>query len=219
MTDLLPAAPQMTAESFIDEWERQPGEPARAFSAFAIFRDMGDERGVMKVRTEAGFSSTPKTLMGWATTWRWIERANAYDRMIDRRRQMAHIEEVEAMARRQVEIGQSLQYAGLEWVREELDTAEKRAKNLSANAALRFIDTGVELEREGLGMGDKGGGDITNVTVNVLDGGTKSEIFDKIDQMAANAAAVERMIAERSTVLPVMDIEEIVDGEVVGEDP
>lgn len=219
MTDLLPAPAPSAVESFIDEWERQPGEPRRAFSAFVLFRDMGDERGVVKVRTDAGFAATPKTLMNWATTWRWVERADAFDRMLDRKRVAEHVAEVEAMARRQVHIGQVLQERGLEYVKEELDSTEQRAKNMSANTALRFIDTGVNLEREGLGMDDKGGGDITNVTVNVLDAGTKADVFGKITEMANNMAAVERMLAERNTLPQPIDLEEIVDGDVVGEEP
>lgn len=216
MTDLAVPRVAVSAESFIDEWERQPGEPAKGFKAFTVFRDMGDDRGVIKVRDVAGGVYGHKQLMTWATTWRWVERANAYDRMLDRRRQAAHIAEIEAMARRQVQTGQVLQERGLRYVEEELDTPAQRKKNMTPTTALRFIDTGVNLEREGLGMDDKGAGDTTNVTVNVLDAGTKANVFEKITQMAANAAAVEKMIRERAAPLPAeMDI---IDAEVIEDD-
>lgn len=215
MTDLLPASAPLAVESFIDEWERQPGEPRRAFSAFVLFRDMGDERGVVKVRTDAGFAATPKTLMAWATTWRWVERADAFDRMLDRKRVAEHVAEVEAMARRQVHIGQVLQERGLEYVKDELDTTESRAKNMSANTALRFIDTGVNLEREGLGMDDKGGTGDTNITVNVLEAGAKADVFSKIDEMAANFASMKEIIARGGAPEPT----DIIDAEVVEDLP
>jgi hypothetical protein len=210
MTDLV--SQPVSVESFIDEWERQPGETARQFKAFVLYRDMGDERGVMQVRSKVGFNAKATTLMTWAKTFRWIERANAYDRMLDRRRQAAHIEEVEALARRQVQIGQTLQQRGLEYVKEELAKPEQRAKNLGANSALRFIEKGVDLERQGLGVEDKDSGVDVNVQINVLDGQTKADVFDTIDQMANNMAEVKAMMSERSNVI---DVDEIEDAELV----
>jgi hypothetical protein len=214
VTDLAVSRVAVSAESFIDEWERQPGEPAKGFKAFTVFRDMGDDRGVIRVRDVAGGTYGHKQLMTWATTWRWVERANAYDRMLDRRRQAAHIAEVEAMARRQVQTGQVLQERGLRYVEEELDTAEQRKKNMTPNVALRFIDTGVNLEREGLGMDDKGGTGDTNITVNVMEAGAKADVFGKIDEMAANFAAMKEIIARGGVPEPT----DIVDAEVVEDD-
>jgi hypothetical protein len=220
MTDL---AVQTTAPAaFIDEWERQPGEPPKAWKAFVIFRDMGDERGVYQVRDKAGFVANYKVLMRWADKHRWVERAAAYDRMIDRKRQRAHIEEVEAMARRQVQTGQVLQDVGLSYVKEQLDTKEKREKSMNANGALRFIDKGIDLEREGLGLDDKSATAAGDATPTVLDAQTQADVFDTIDQMAANMAEVTAMMKERSTVIDLEpeddDIEDadLVDDESTG---
>ncbi len=213
MTDVA-VQPVTAPTSFIDEWERQPGEAPKAWKAFVLFRDMGEERGVYAVRDKAGFPTSHLQLTKWAEAHRWMERAAAYDRWIDRKRQRAHVEEVEAMARRQVQIGQALQGAGLEWVKDELDTPEKRRDRLNANSSLRFIVQGVDLEREGLGLDKAEAGGDTNITVNVLDAGTKADVFDKIDQMASNARRVEEMMRARSGMLPV-EPEEIVDAELV----
>lgn len=216
MSDLAVQPPSPpAANSFVDEWERQSNESARAFRAFTLYRGMGDERAVLAVRDRLGGPYSHKTLMGWAEKHHWVNRALAYDRMLDRRAQRIHIEEIEAMARRQVQTGQVLQNVGLQFVKEQLDTKELRAKHLGANSALRFIDRGVDLEREGLGM-DKpeSAGDI-NVQVNVLDHQTKADVFDKITQMAENMAAVERMVATRNTPIPP---EDIVDADVVEDD-
>lgn len=202
------------ANSFIDEWERQPNESAKAFKAFTIYRGMGDERGVLAVRDRAGGPYSHKTLLGWAEKHHWVNRALAYDRMLDRRRQRAQIEEIEAMARRQVQTGQVLQDVGLNYVKEQLQTPEQRAKHLGANAALRFIDRGVDLEREGLGMDKPEAAGDVNVQVNVLDNQTRADVFDKITQMAENMAAVERMVVDRNTPVLVQD-EDIEDAELV----
>lgn len=208
MTDLA-IQPPVSAESFVDEWERKPGESARAFRAFTIFRDMGDERGVTKVRDVGGGASL-KTLMEWAEKWRWVDRANAYDRMLDRRRVKAQIEEIEAQARRQVIIGQTLQETGLSWVKEETATPEQRAKNLTAASALRYIDKGIELERQGLGVDEKDSAGDTNITVNVLEAGTKLDVFGKIGEMHLNMRRIQE--AGPASLLSPPDI---VDAEVV----
>lgn len=213
MTDLATTTP--SAANFLDEWERQPGEPLKAFKAFTIFRDMGDDRAVHKVR-EAGVRATANVLLGWANQHRWVERANAFDRYLDRRRVAAHVAEVEAMARREVQAGQVLQHTGLSWVKEQLSTEEQRAKNLSATSALRFVEKGIDLEREGLGMDrDETPADAAS-SASVLDSQTKADIFDRIDQMATNMQQVESMIRSRAITAPANDPgEDIVDGELV----
>ena len=216
MTDL--AVQSSAPANFIDEWESQTGEPKKAWRAFVVFRDLGEERGVYAVRDHAGFPTSYKMLMQWADKYRWMERAAAYDRMIDRRRQRAHIEEVEAMARRQVHIGQTLQSRGLEYVKEELDDPAKRAKNLNANTALRFIDTGVDLERKGLGMDEKESAGDINVQVNVLDAQTQADVFDTIDQMASNMAEVRALMEERTTVITVEPDDDAIDADLVDDE-
>ncbi len=215
MTDLVPRP--STPSSFIDEWERQPHEGPRAWQAFQLFRDMGEERAVYAVRDKAGFSTGYQQLTKWADRHRWLERAAAYDRMIDRRRQRAHIEEVEAMARREVQIGQVLQEHGLAYVKEQLDTVEKRQKALNANSALRFIDRGVDLEREGLGLNKKADENET-VGPSVLDAQTQSDVFDTIDQMAANMVEVRQLMEERTTVITVEPEDDIEDAELVDDE-
>ncbi len=179
---------------------------------------MGEERGVYAVKDKAGLSHSYRRLNEWADKWRWLERAGAYDRFIDRKRVRAHIEEVEAMARRQVQMGQLLQGHGTDWMIEQLDTPEKRAKELNANTALRFIDKGVDLEREGLGMNkDESAGD-TNVTINVLDSGTQSDVFDTIDQMAANMVEVKALMQERTTHITIDAEDDAEDAELADDE-
>lgn len=213
MTDIA-VRQSSAATQFYDEWDRLPAEPARAFAAFVIFRDQGTERGnVTSVREKAGGIYSHKSVLAWAERWRWVERALAYDRMIDRKRVAAHAAAVEEMARRQVEMGQTLQGTGLAYVAETLDTKEKRAEHLTPTAALRFVKTGVEMERQGLGMDDDEKLADLNVQINVLDAGTKGDLFAKIGEMAANMAAVKAMTSGPAPVPP-----DIVDADVVEDD-
>ncbi len=64
-------------------WERQAGESAQAFQAFAAYRDMGVERSLAKVAQKLGKS---KALMErWSSHWHWGVRADAWDDEVDRR--------------------------------------------------------------------------------------------------------------------------------------
>lgn len=213
MTDLAIPTTQ-TPSRFVEEYERQPGEPPRAWKAFVIYRDMGEDRGVTKVRDVAGGVYKHSTLLTWAEKFRWVERARAWDNYVDRRRQAAFLKEQEEMARRQIETGRKLQDVGVSYIDENLDTADKRKEALTATAAVRMIDTGVALERKGMGVDDEQKQADLNVQVNVLDAGTKGDVFAKIGEMARNIAAV-RSLGSSPAPAP---SEDIVDGEVVEDD-
>lgn len=72
-----------------EPWERQPGESAPAFEAFACYRDMGSTRSTANVGQEFGKS---KRLMDrWCARWAWVARAEAWDADLDRREREAAI--------------------------------------------------------------------------------------------------------------------------------
>ena len=77
-----------------DEWERirdtsaRNGETTSAFSAFALYRDMGATRSTAKVARESG---KHKSLMDrWSSRWGWVARVAAYDAYIDQQRVKAN---------------------------------------------------------------------------------------------------------------------------------
>jgi hypothetical protein len=74
--------------------KRQPGETAKAFLAFAVYRDMLDGRTIAKAaealtETSAGDGRTPEqvasVLRQWAVKHDWQRRAELYDVWRDRR--------------------------------------------------------------------------------------------------------------------------------------
>lgn len=88
---------------FLDEtvqaWERQPGEPEKAWRAFALYRDALLEGGIGQRSQRAVclslFPNRDPTkartadIGAWSVKWRWVERAAAYDRHLDAEKQEA----------------------------------------------------------------------------------------------------------------------------------
>lgn len=87
-----------TPQPTIEPWERQEGETARAFEAFAVYRDMGVERSIRKVAQKLGKSSTQ--IGEWSSKYDWVERVRAWDVEQDRISRLEHIKAIKAMRNR-----------------------------------------------------------------------------------------------------------------------
>lgn len=139
-------------EPDIAPWEQQPGESAKAFEAFAIYRDMGVERSVRKVTQRLNKSLT---LIGkWSSRYNWPERARAYDRDLDRQAHAQAVRDVRSMTNRHIRIAMQLQAKALEAL-EQLNVA-----TLSPKMQLAFLAKATEIERmnrlSAAGMDDGG---------------------------------------------------------------
>ena len=139
-------------EPDIAPWEQQPGESAKAFEAFAIYRDMGVERSVRKVTQRLNKSLT---LIGkWSSRYNWPERDRAYDRDLDRQAHAQAVREVRSMTNRHIRIAMQLQAKALEAL-EQLNVA-----TLSPKMQLAFLAKATDIERmnrlSAAGMDDSG---------------------------------------------------------------
>jgi hypothetical protein len=93
-----PAAPDFPDE-IRQPWDRQQGEGDKAWLCFSIYRDLPHEnppvprsQRVVSSRVYPGKSpgkGVVKEIGGWSARWRWVERAAAYDTMLDRQKQDA----------------------------------------------------------------------------------------------------------------------------------
>ena len=79
-------------------WEQQPGESAKAFEAFAAYRDMGAERSLRKLTQQLHKNLT--TIRDWSVKWNWQERVRAYDRELDRQAREQAVRSVRQMTDR-----------------------------------------------------------------------------------------------------------------------
>lgn len=116
-------------------WEQQPNEPSLWFRRFLIFLDIPTKRTVIEAWRQCKYKQTVKIQErvppedrlapdeiarqiqtvrsygpGWwdvKTHWRWIERAEAYDRYLETEKLRAQLAEVQEMGRRHARDAQS----------------------------------------------------------------------------------------------------------------
>lgn len=94
----------MAADPDVPRWDRPaPGETAKAFAAFAIYRDLGPDRSIRRAKETAGGSSANHRYWEtWSSANRWPARAAAYDAWLDEhlvaKRREEHLEMAERHA-------------------------------------------------------------------------------------------------------------------------
>lgn len=162
-------------------WERQPEESAKAFEAFAIYRDMGNDRSIAKVAEKLGKSEA--LLHRWSSKFDWVNRAAAWDDELARmttRELMRDIARTRARQRKQALAMQSKGMSLLKGIK------PGEAKLSEINALLK---TGMEQERICLGdVGDvieeRNGGDaVPAVQIYIPDNnrGNDKDNFDDLE--------------------------------------
>jgi hypothetical protein len=72
----------MTTRTRTKPYDRQPNETDKSWAAFCMYRDMGRDRSLEKLRqdrSERGIANTLSTLGGWSVKHKWGERCSAFD--------------------------------------------------------------------------------------------------------------------------------------------
>ncbi len=130
-------------------WERQPGEPARAFAAFAVYRDCGGRRSLAEACRrfygDGGSTAKVRCLERWSATWRWVERAGAWDAELDRQSRRKLVEAVEAMHQRHAQEAVEFQTKALDRLR------KLSVDDLTPAQVLAFFIEAVKVERTARG--------------------------------------------------------------------
>ena len=145
-------------------WERQRGESAKAFHAFAHYRDLGATRSLdaaygqhVQECDRQGTGNEPavsKAASGvwtnWSTRYVWVERAAEWDAELDRKKREAYestLVRVAASRRaRQAAIALKMQ-------EKALDSIEVLAPGMIEPRDLpRVVETAAKMEREALGL-------------------------------------------------------------------
>lgn len=123
-------------------WERQPGESAKAFHAFTLYRDLGHERSVSKVAQIYRPGRNLRSLMSrWSTKFNWVKRAEAYDDHMDKLSRKEAEKQVKDMKKRHITLGMALQTKAAEKLK------DLKGKDMKVPDAIKALSEGVKLER------------------------------------------------------------------------
>lgn len=130
-------------------WERQEGETDKAFAAFAIYRDMGDDRTIAKAAEKLGLKAS-RHLETWSSENSWLDRISAWQDHLD----SLALRELERdrikMRRRHAKLGRDL----LELAQKKASLALKDPKGVSEltlGVIPQLLSAAANLERLAVG--------------------------------------------------------------------
>lgn len=110
-------------------WERQEGESVKAFEAFTVYLEMGEDRSLRAVSQRLGKS---RALMErWSSTYQWVERVASYDADVQRKAHADAVKKKRKMVDRHISIALQMQEKALEALK-QMDPADIDPKNLIA---------------------------------------------------------------------------------------
>jgi hypothetical protein len=163
------------------DYTRMKGESAKAYDAFLTYLELGIDRSIEKVAKILGKQESG--LHKWSKPFFWVIRAEAYDRVIETER----LEKMKARAiaanEKHIEYAKTLSEKGM--ARLLKANLEKNNAGISVSEARLMVYTGVQMERDALGVEkrisvDLGSGtkQITGVIFELVENGQKEIIND-----------------------------------------
>lgn len=146
-------------------WERQPGETTKAWQAFVLYRDSTETRTIQRVAEMIAEAENrnPVTVRNVMSTWvrdnHWRERAEAYDLHVDQRLREARETELEALNRRQMQEGATLQTIAMRRLvgapagpNNQPAVTPLNPETMDWDHAFRSMELGARLERVAAGL-------------------------------------------------------------------
>ena len=168
-------------------WDRQPGESAKAYRAFALYRDKQADRTFEFVARELRCSGT--NIRRWAKQWDWTGRVRAHDILVDRIEHEALSRDRVAMKKRMARQGIDMQTAAADGLSELMRKTGPRG--LSARDIAKLAEVGAKLERYARGEDDESYGTF-EIRVHIDDPPP-----DNAEDLAAAKDAVHAALRER----------------------
>ena len=121
-------------------WERQEGESVKAFEAFTVYLEMGDERSIREVAQRLAKS---RTLIGrWRVTYQWVERVAAFDADVQRKAHAKAVKKRRNMVDRHISIALKMQEKALAAL------ASMKPEEIDPKNLVAFVREATRLERE-----------------------------------------------------------------------
>jgi len=146
-----------------ESWERLSEESSPAFAAFCAYRDYGAERNIRKA-VEAEFKKEHGELdkravdkryriwRSWSMQFKWLKRAEDYDRYIDKLKQA----ELRKTIEEQGKVHRMVTGKMLQVVTKKLDLMNP--EDLTQGTVTEWVETAIRTEREIAGLKDEKAG-------------------------------------------------------------
>ncbi|MFF9265869.1 hypothetical protein [Streptomyces longwoodensis] len=182
-----PREPITLAEDGRDLWDRQPGESAKRWGQFCVYRDLGRTRTLKRVAER--LNVTHRTAQQYAHSFRWSTRAEAFDRHMDE-------QWVAAIQERQRRMVQDHLKLAAEFHGKAMDAITSLVgQNLNATETVRVATAYSQLIRFALGEPDqnvsitgRGGGPVRFSHVPATEDALRAELDEAIRHLARKHA-------------------------------
>ena len=138
----------MAKEKQVHPWERQDGETSKQFEAFVVYRDMGEERSLVKVAER--LSKSAQLMSRWSSANNWVERVAAWDGEQDRILRLEQIKDIKRMRKRHADMATSMITAAAKGLKKIMEKPEE----MKPNDVARLVEVASKLER--ISRGDVG---------------------------------------------------------------
>jgi len=130
-----------------ESWERLTGESSSAFAAFCCFRDFGPERNIRKAvdsveKDEGVWAKRYRVWRNWSTAYRWRERADDFDRYMEKLKQAELRKTIEAQGEQHRKVTGKM----LEVVSKKLDLMDPA--DSTQGTVTEWVGTAIRAERE-----------------------------------------------------------------------
>ncbi|MFD8774493.1 hypothetical protein [Streptomyces sp. NPDC059916] len=129
----------ITLDPTLPPWEKQPGETVSRYGQFLTYRDLGRARTLP--RTAELLQRHPVTVRKSSAEFRWLERAEAYDRHLDKLYEATWLEE----RRKAAEADAKILGAAIGKVAQRLPSLN--AQEMSAGDVIRLMDVAMRHRR------------------------------------------------------------------------
>jgi len=138
-------------------WTRRKGERSKAYSLFCIYRDLGINRSLDKVKQKYCETEDDTISISYVTKLSgangWVERAEAYDDYLEEKTRLDNEKEIEKMNERHTEDAITIQNKALDDLKNiDYSTEYQASPEGRRNAAARTWKVGVDAERLARGV-------------------------------------------------------------------
>ena len=121
-------------------WERQTGEPEKAYEAFLVFKNAGPGR--TQVDTARHLEKSYRLIKKWAKDWDWKSRVALFDRDVEQKAKAVAEAEQKKMIARHIKYGLMVQKKAIQGL-EQL-----KPEKMGAISVQALLDFGTKLERD-----------------------------------------------------------------------